>query len=67
MKRNHVGTIGDQVRLGHTLTLSCDNCLHRADMDLVEANGSIYPFLGMLLAPLVPGVDHVGHEILPVL
>jgi hypothetical protein len=34
MKSNHVGTIGDQVRLGHTLTLNCENCHHRADMDL---------------------------------
>jgi hypothetical protein len=42
MKRNHVGTIGDRVRLGHTLTLNCENCHHRANMDLtalVEANG----------------------------
>jgi hypothetical protein len=41
-KRNHVGTIGDQVRLGHTLTLNCENCRHRADLDLgaqVAANG----------------------------
>jgi hypothetical protein len=40
-KRNHAGTIGDQVRLGHTLTLNCGSCRHRADMDLnalVEAN-----------------------------
>jgi hypothetical protein len=45
-KRNHVGTIGDQVRLGHILTLNCETCRHRADMDLtalVEENGSSYP------------------------
>jgi hypothetical protein len=50
-KRNHVGTIGDQVRLGHTLTLNCDNCLHRADMDLtalVEENGYSYPLQGIV-------------------
>jgi hypothetical protein len=51
MKRNHVGTIGDQVRLGYTVTLNCDNCLHRADMDLaalVDENGSRYPLQGIV-------------------
>jgi hypothetical protein len=41
VKRNHVGTIGDQVRLGCILTLNCETCRDRADMDLnalVEAN-----------------------------
>jgi hypothetical protein len=50
-KRNHAGTIGDQVRLGHTLTLNCGSCRHRADMDLnalVEANGSSYPLQGIV-------------------
>jgi hypothetical protein len=41
MKRDPVGTIGDQVRLGHTLTLNCESCRHRADMDLAEREKTI--------------------------
>jgi hypothetical protein len=46
MKRNYVGTIGDQVRRGHTLTLICESCHHRVDMHvtaLVEENGKARP------------------------
>jgi hypothetical protein len=38
-----VGTLGDLAFHGHTLTLNCKRCLHRADMDLdalILANGA---------------------------
>jgi hypothetical protein len=40
-----VGTLGDLAFHGHTLTLNCKRCLHRADMDLdalILANGADY-------------------------
>ena len=41
----HVGTLGDIVLHGHTLTLNCERCLHRGDLDLhalISANGENY-------------------------
>ena len=34
----HVGTIGDKIRIGHSLTINCGNreCLHRAKLDLED-------------------------------
>jgi hypothetical protein len=31
----HVGTIGDKIRIGHSITMNCGNrdCLHRATLD----------------------------------
>ena len=35
---SHVGTIGDKIRIGHSLTINCGNreCLHRAKLDLED-------------------------------
>jgi len=41
----HVGTIGEIVRHGHTLTLNCERCRHRSEADLlalIAANGEDY-------------------------
>ena len=40
-----VGTLADLVRHGHSLTLNCVRCCHRATMDLdalISANGADY-------------------------
>jgi hypothetical protein len=41
----HVGTIGDIAGHGYTLTLNCERCRHRGDLDLpalIAANGEDY-------------------------
>ena len=37
-RRTHVGTIGDKIRIGDSLTINCGNreCLHRAKLDLED-------------------------------
>jgi hypothetical protein len=34
----HVGTIGDKIRIGHSITVNCGNweCLHRVTLDLED-------------------------------
>ena len=44
----HVGTIGDIAGHGYTLTLNCERCPHRSDLDLpalIAANGEDYLLL----------------------
>jgi hypothetical protein len=65
MKRHHIGTIGHQIRLGHTLTLNCENCQHRADTDLtalVEENGSSYPLQSIVDPGGMQGMWWAGRE-----
>jgi len=41
----HVGTLGDVVQNGHTLTLNCEACRHRGQLDLdklIAQNGPDY-------------------------
>ena len=41
----HVGTLGDIVRHGHTLTLNCEGCRHWGQLDLdrlIAAHGPDY-------------------------
>jgi hypothetical protein len=44
-RSRHVGTIGEMVNHGHTLTLNCERCRHRSEVDLlalVTAHGPDY-------------------------
>jgi hypothetical protein len=44
-RSRHVGTLGDIVNHGHTLTLNCERCRHRSQVDLeavILANGEDY-------------------------
>ena len=56
MSPTHVGTIGDKIRIGHSLTINCDNreCLHRAKLDLEDIAARFGA--GLLVADLVARV-----------
>ena len=56
----HVGTIGDKIRIGHSLTINCGNreCLHRAKLDLADVAARFGADL--LVADLVARAAHDG-------
>jgi hypothetical protein len=60
----HVGTIGDKIRIGHSLTINCGNreCLHRAKLDLEDIAARFGANLPV--ADLVPGLSalSVAHD-----
>ena len=52
----HVGTIGDKIRIEHSLTINCGNleCFHRAKLDLEDIAARFGA--GLLVADLVARV-----------